>query len=314
MQNSKILITGGLGFIGSNLAKALYEENELLILDDLSSGRMENISSLDDQENVKIVRGSITDFGLLNGILEGVDYVFHLAAIPSVIESITDPQMTNSVNLTGTMNVLLASKENQVKKVVYASSAAVYGNTDSVPISEDAPTRPESPYGAQKLASEHYLRVFYQVYGLATTTLRYFNVYGPNQDPKSQYSPVIPKFISIILKNRPPTIFGDGNQTRDFVFVKDIVKANILAAQSSLSNGRTINIAGGNEISINDLAENIITMTGKDLEAVHAQKRDGEIIRSFADITLAEQILDYKPGYSLNEGLKETMKHFMNNV
>jgi UDP-glucose 4-epimerase len=310
MKNSIVLITGGLGFIGSNLANALYEDNEVMILDDMSSGRIENVRELMDNESIELIEGSISDLELLNRVLEGVDYVFHLAAIPSVMESISSPQMTNSVNLTGTMNVLLASKDNNVKKVVYASSAAVYGDTDLVPLTESVPTRPESPYGAQKLASEHYLRVFYQVYGLATTTLRYFNVFGPNQDPNSEYSPVIPKFISLVQNNAPPTIFGDGKQTRDFIFVNDIVKANLLAAESPKSDGMTLNIACGKETSINDLAEMIIKMMGKDLQPEYASKREGEINRSYADTSLAKQLLDFSPEYSLENGLEATIEHF----
>jgi UDP-glucose 4-epimerase len=310
MKNSKVLITGGMGFIGSNIAMALYQDNEVLILDDLSSGRVENVRDLVNNNGIEFIKGSITDLALLNKAFEGVDYVFHMAAVPSVMESISDPQMTNAINLTGTMNVLLACRDNNVKKVVYASSAAVYGDTDTVPINETLPINPQSPYGAQKLASEHYLRVFYQVYGLATTTLRFFNVYGPNQDPKSQYSPVIPKFISRVMQDVPPTIFGDGNQTRDFIFVKDIVKANLLAAESPVSNGMTLNIACGNETSVNDLADIIIRMMGKELKPDYAPKRDGEINRSFADISLAKDILDFTPEYSLEKGLKATIDHF----
>lgn len=312
MKNAKIVITGGAGFIGSNIANALYERNEVIILDDVSSGRMQNIQTLKDNQYIEFIKGSVTDFELLRRIIKCVDYVFHLAAIPSVMKSISDPELTNSVNLNGTINVLEASKENNVKKVVYASSAAVYGNTDIVPIKENSKTQPESPYGAQKLGGEHYLRIYYEVYGLATTSLRYFNVYGPKQDPSSQYSPVIPKFISAISKDSPPTIYGNGDQTRDFIYVEDVVQANLLAAESAKSNGKTINIACGKETSINDLADSIIHLMGKEIKPIYAPERKGEIIRSFADISCAKQVLGFEPVFSMEKGLLATIEHFQN--
>jgi UDP-glucose 4-epimerase len=310
MKNKKIVITGGAGFIGSNLANAIYENNEVIILDDVSTGRMQNIQELATNQDIEFIKGSVADLDLLRKIFKGVDYVFHLAAIPSVIQSISDPQLTNSVNLNGTINVLMAAKENQVKKVVYASSAAVYGNTDIIPIQEKNQTMPESPYGTQKLGGEHYLRVFYEVYGLATTSLRYFNVFGPKQDPSSHYSPVIPKFITAISKDSQPTIFGDGNQTRDFIYVEDVVQANLLAAENASSNGMTINIACGKETSINDLAETVIRLMGKEILPIHAPERKGEIIRSLADISLAKQVFGFEPVFSVEKGLLATIDHF----
>lgn len=310
MKNKRIVITGGAGFIGSNLATALCEDNEVVILDDISTGKLENIDSLVRNELVTLVKGSITDIKLLKRTFEGAEYVFHLAAIASVAKSIENPDLTTEVNLTGTMNVLLACMDKGVKKVVNTSSASVYGNITTVPLAEDMPTYPESPYGAQKLGGEHYCRVFYEVYGIRSTSLRCFNVYGPNQDPGSEYSPVIPKFISDITKNTPPTIFGDGNQTRDFIFVEDVVHANILTAENSASDGTIINIACGKETSINDLASKIIELIGKDMEPIHSEEREGEIRRSIADISLAKKLLSFKPKFSLEEGLKITIEHF----
>jgi UDP-glucose 4-epimerase len=310
MKNSKIAITGGAGFIGSNLAKALYEDNEVVVIDDLSTGRMKNIHDLVKGEFITHKNESITNLDLLNSAFEGVDMVFHLAAIPSVQQSISEPALTNEINLKGTLNVLLASKENDVKKVVYASSAAVYGNLETVPLKEDMPKIPESPYGAQKLGGEHYLRVFYEVYGLATTSLRFFNVFGQNQDPSSQYSPVIPKFIEALAQNKPPTIYGDGNQTRDFIYVEDVVSACILASESSPSNGKVLNIAGGVETSINDLAEFLSREMAKEIEPVHTEERKGEIRRSYADISLAKEIMNFKCEFSLTSGLNRTIDHF----
>ncbi len=311
MKNKRIVITGGAGFIGSNLATALCEDNEVVILDDISTGKSENIDRLMKNELVTLVKGSITDFELLKRTFEGAEYVFHLAAIASVAKSVENPDLTTEVNLTGTINVLITSKDKGVKKVVNISSASVYGNLSTVPLTEDMKTYPESPYGAQKLGGEHYCRVFYEVYGIPSTSLRCFNdVYGPNQDPGSEYSAVIPKFISVITKNTPPTIFGDGNQTRDFIFVEDVVQANILAAENSTSDGKIINIACGKETSINDLASKIIKLIGKDMEPIHAEEREGDIRRSIADISLAKKLLSFKPKFSLEDGLKITIEYF----
>ena len=310
MKNKRIVITGGAGFIGSNLATALCKDNEVVILDDISTGKSQNIDRLVKSELVTLVKGDITDIELLKRTFEGTEYVFHLAAIASVAESIENPDLTTEVNLTGTMNVLIASKDKGVKKVVNTSSASVYGNLSTVPLTEDMQTYPESPYGAQKLGGEQYCRVFYEVYGIPSTSLRCFNVYGPNQDPGSEYSAVIPKFISDITKNIPPTIFGDGNQTRDFIFVEDVVQANILVAENSASDGKVINIACGKETSINDLASKIIELIGKDMRPIHAEEREGDIRRSIADISLAKKLLSFKPKFTLEDGLKITIEHF----
>lgn len=314
MRNKKIVITGGAGFIGSNMANALCDDNEVVILDDFLTGKMENIETLIKNELVTLVKGSVTEPEQLKRTFEGAEYVFHLAAIPSVAKSINDPALTTEVNLTGTMNVLIASLETGVKKVVIASSASVYGNISTLPLTEDMRTYPESPYGAQKLGGEHYCRVFNEIFGIATTSLRYFNVYGPNQDPGSEYSPVIPKFISNIAKNTPPTIFGHGDQTRDFIFVEDVVHANILAAKNTTSDGKVMNIACGQETSINHLASKIVELMGKEIEPVHAEARDGEILRSLADISKAKHLLKFEPRFSLEEGLKMTIEHFMRKI
>ena len=309
MKGKKVVITGGAGFIGSNLAAALYKHNKVVVVDDLSSGRKENMA-YSKNDRISFIKADISRLESLKSIMEGVDYVFHLAAIPSVLQSISNPHLTNDVNVNGTMNVLVASKENGVKKVVFTSSAAVYGNIESVPITEDMHAAPNSPYGVQKLGAEHYCRVFYEVYGLATTSLRLFNVFGPNQDPSSQYSAVIPKFIMSLKKNTPPTIYGDGNQTRDFIFVEDVVSACILAAGNTRSNGMSINIAGGRETTVNDLASMISEKMDKSIEPVHSEAKKGEIRRSFADISLADSILGFSPKFSLDGGLDITVDHF----
>jgi UDP-glucose 4-epimerase len=310
MNGYKIAITGGAGFIGSNLAKALCYDNQVVIIDDLSTGKLENIEDCVKKELVTAKIGTISDYEFLKGAFQDVDFVFHLAAIPSVQLSLSNPSLTNEVNLKGTLNVLLASRENDVKKVVYASSAAVYGNVEIVPLKEEMPTIPESPYGTQKLGGEHYLRVFYEVYGLATTSLRFFNVFGPNQDPYSQYSPVIPKFITALSQDMPPMIYGDGKQTRDFIYVDDVVLACILATNSPPSDGKVINIAGGMETSINHLSQIISKEMKKEIEPIHTEERKGEVKRSYADISLAKDILNFTPKFPLEKGLGLTIEHF----
>ena len=304
----KVIVTGGSGFVGSHLAKELTRRGYyVIILDNLSTGKMENIEPLLRKENVEFIRGSITNLSLLGKLFRAVDYVFHQAAIPSVPRSVKDPQASHEANITGTLNVLLAARDNAVRKVVYASSSSVYGNAPTLPKKEDIAPNPQSPYSVTKLAGEYYCQVFQQVYDLPAVCLRYFNVYGPKQDPKSQYAAVIPRFIQKVSRNEPPIIFGDGEQTRDFTFVKDVVEANIQAAESD-ANG-TFNIGTGEMISINKLAELIIKLTGNSVKPVHKEPRPGDVRHSLADISRARAI-GYEPRWSLTEGLKETIRRF----
>ena len=306
----KVVITGGCGFIGSNLAHELVNENEVLIIDDLSTGRLENNEDLLDNENYRFMEGSITDMDLLNEAFDGARYVFHQAAIPSVPRSIEAPAKTNEANITGTLNVLITAADNDVAKVVCASSSSVYGDTPTLPKEESMMPTPLSPYAVSKLAGEYYCKVWSDIYGLKTASLRYFNVYGPKQDPSSEYAAVIPKFITRVLNGEPPIIYGDGEQTRDFTFVKDVVSANILAAKSSETG--IFNIGGGQRVSINELAGTIIKAsgTGTDPGLMHKAPRDGDVKHSLADIRRAESIIGYKPSYALDDGLKETIKWF----
>ena len=307
-QDKRVLITGGAGFIGSHLAEELTRRGYyVIILDDLSTGKMENIELLLKKENAEFIQGSITDLPLLQKLFQGVDYVFHQAALPSVLRSVEDPLSTNKVNITGTLNVLLAARDNNVKKVIYASSSSVYGDTATLPKTEDMVPHPQSPYTVTKLAGEYYCQVFYQVHGLPTVCLRYFNVYGPRQNPNSQYAAVIPRFIQRVLGDKPPIIFGDGEQTRDFTFVKDAVEANILAAESDATG--VFNIGKGESISINRLAELIIELVGKGVKPVHREPRLGDIRHSLADISKAKAF-GYDPNYNLEEGLRETIRRF----
>ena len=304
----RVVVTGGAGFIGSHLAEELVRRGYyVIILDDVSTGKIENIELLLKQGTVEFIQGSITDFPLLRKLFQGIDYVFHQAAIPSVARSIENPQVTHEVNVTGTLKVLLAARDNRVRKVIYASSSSVYGDTPTLPKSEDMVPNPQSPYAVTKLAGEFYCRVFQEVYGLPAVCLRYFNVYGPRQDPHSQYAAVIPSFIKRVSEKSPPIIFGDGEQTRDFTFVKDAVEANLLAAESNTTG--IFNIGGGESISINQLARLTVKLIGNNIEPIYAEPRPGDIRHSLADISRAKGF-GYNPKYSLEEGLRETIRRF----
>lgn len=304
MQDKRVVITGGAGFIGSNIAEELSARNELIIVDDLSSGRPDNIAHLHRLPNVSFRQGSILDLALLREAIRGADYVFHLAALASVPLSIEDPLRTEQVNTLGTLNVLVAARDSRVKKVVFSSSCAVYGDTPCLPALEDMLPQPLSPYAVTKAAAEHYCSVFRHVYGLPAVALRYFNVYGPRQDPRSEYAAVVPKFISRALAGSPLTVFGDGQQTRDFVYVKDVVSANIGAAESDVSG--VFNIGSGRPTSVLQLADLILKLTGARSTLVHQPPQPGEIRHSHGDISRAAQF-GYNPRHSIEEGIRETI-------
>jgi UDP-glucose 4-epimerase len=303
MNNRKVVITGGAGFIGANLAKELAADNSVIIVDDLSVGKKENLADLSG-ENVEFAEGTIGDLSLLERLFRNVDFVFHQAAISSVHKSIENPLATHDVNVTGTLNVLLAARDSGVRKLIFASSAAVYGDTPTVPQREETIPNPQSPYAATKLIGEYYCRIFEAVYGLPTVALRYFNVYGPNQNPKSDYAAVIPRFIRRISEGKPPAIFGDGDQTRDFVFVADVVRASISAAESDATG--IFNVGQGRRVTINELANLIIRIMTKDPGIVYKEARVGDIIHSLADISKAG-LFDYRPQYDLEQGLRRTI-------
>jgi UDP-glucose 4-epimerase len=308
MQDKKIVVTGGAGFIGSNLVKNLVENNHIIIIDDLSTGHLQNIEDLVSLKKIEFINGSITDLDLLQKTFSDVDYIFHEAAIPSVPRSVKDPLKTTTVNAMGTLNVLLAARDNHVKKVIYASSSSVYGDTPTLPKKEEMIPNPLSPYAVSKLTAEYFCGVFTRIYGLPTISLRYFNVYGPGQDPKSEYAAVVPKFITSVLNDRPPLIYGDGEQTRDFTFINDVVTANILAAESP-STG-IFNIAGGKRITINELAELIIRTCKKDIKSMYQNPREGDILHSLADVSLAKKGFNFISTFSITDGIKETIKWF----
>ena len=309
MKNKKIVVTGGAGFIGSNLARYLANENNhVVVIDNLSTGHLENIQDLIAAEKVEFIKGSITELNVLQDVFKGFDYVFHEAALPSVPRSIKEPLLTNQVNISGTLNVLVVAKEAGVKKVIYASSSSVYGDTPTLPKKESMTPNPLSPYAVSKLAGEYYCQVFTCVYGLPTVALRYFNVYGPYQDPASEYAAVIPKFVTRVLNHLNIVMYGDGQQTRDFTYVSDVVRANILAAESEISG--VFNMAGGKRVTLNDLAQTIMMLCKNKVDIIYDDVRPGDIKHSLADISKAKKGFGYVPEYDINEGLKETIKWF----
>ncbi len=301
----RVCITGGAGFIGSHIASALAEENEVIVIDDLSSGKRENLKGV----RAELLTGSIRDIDKVREAMEGVDYVFHHAAIASVPLSVDDPISSNQVNVCGTLRVLMEAKTAKVRKLVLASSSAIYGDAPSPIKYEDDLPMPISPYAVTKLTGEHYCRNFWLNYGLPTCSLRYFNVFGPRQDPHSQYAAVIPRFIEMANKGEPLIIHGDGEQTRDFVHVSDVVQANLLAALDTEHNGEVFNVARGEPITVNQLAEMVLQPLGKDVQGnvLHQPAREGDIRYSLADITKTMAGLGYSPQVTVQKGLGQLL-------
>lgn len=302
LKNKKIILTGGAGFIGSNIARSLFSDNEVVVIDNMITGRNENISDMTG--HIKFIRDDINNLDMLRVEFQSADYVLHLAALPSVHRSFEDPIFANKNNLDGTLSVLVAAKDCGVRRVVFASSSAIYGDSIDMPLRETATPRPLSPYAVTKLASEHYCRVFHEVYGMETVALRYFNVFGPGQNPSSEYAAVIPKFINAIKTGRQPVIYGDGEQTRDFVFVADVVRASILACQASNAAGKTFNIATGKATSLNRLLNAISLAASTRIIPIYSDSRSGDIRDSLADISLARRILGYAPEVRIEDGLR----------
>jgi UDP-glucose 4-epimerase len=304
----KAIVTGGAGFIGSHITEELVKRGyKVTIFDNLSTGKLSNIESSLNGKDVELVKGSIVDLPLLRKVFSGADYVFHEAAIPSVPRSINNPKKSHNANVTGTLNVLLAARDKGVKKLVYASSSSVYGDTPTLPKVEDMTPNPLSPYAITKLASEYYCKVFQNIYGLKTVCLRYFNVYGPRQDPDSPYAAVIPLFFRNAIEGKSPIIFGDGEQSRDFTFVKDVAEANVQAAESNATG--IFNLGNSQRITVNRLVQIIIELVGnKNVEPVYKETRPGDILHSLADITRAKTF-GYNPKYDLEAGLKEVFKY-----
>ncbi len=303
----RYLVTGGAGFIGSHLVEHLVGAgHEVVVLDDFSTGRRENIAPWLDR--IELIEGSVAEPELCARAVRGVACVLHQAALPSVPRSVSDPDASHAANATGTLNLLVAARDAGVRRVVYAASSSAYGDTPELPKREEMLPRPRSPYAVAKLAGEHYCRAFHASYGLATVALRYFNVFGPRQDPNSQYAAVVPKFMTAALTGTPPTIFGDGQQTRDFTYIANVVRANMLACEApAAALGDVFNIGCGERVSVNDLWRRIRGLTLSHLEARYEPPRPGDVRDSLADIVKARALLGYVPMVALDAGLRATL-------
>ncbi len=299
------LVTGGAGFIGSHLVETLRARGEQVrIVDSLITGRAENVRTLSD---VEFLHGDLADLEVAKTAVRGADYVLHQAAIPSVPRSVQDPITSNRANIDATLNVLVAARDAGVKRVVYAASSSAYGDAAALPKQEDMATGPLSPYALQKLVGEQYMQMFTALYGLETVSIRYFNVFGPRQDPSSPYSGVISVFVTALLENRGPTIYGDGEQTRDFTYVANVVDGVLRAAVAPGASGKVINVATGGRISLNDLFRSLARITGRTVQPQYAPGRAGDVRDSQADITRAREVLGYQPLVGLDEGLSRTV-------
>ena len=311
----KYLVTGGAGFIGSNIVeRILLNGGAVRVLDNFSSGSRKNIQGFLHNPNFELQEGDISSIEVCRKAVAGMDFVIHQAASASVPGSIKDPIGSNNVNILGTLNLLVVSRDENIKKFVFASSCAVYGNDPEIPKTENSSINPASPYALTKYAGEKYAQLFWQIYGLPVICLRYFNVFGPKQNPNSEYAAVVPKFITAVLKGQGPTIFGDGNQTRDFVHVDNVVQANLLAAASKEGLGEVFNIASGQEISLNQLLEKIQKVKKKEIMPKYQEPQRGDIRRSKADISKAIKILGYDPDISVEDGLSQTIGWYEKNI
>lgn len=311
IKNLKVLVTGGAGFIGSNLVDELAKENDVVILDDFSSGERENLAHHEGKKNVDIVTGDVRDQNLLFAITRNVDIVYHLA-VQCLRISIKNPEITHEVNVTGTLNLLKASLGNAVQRFIYVSSSEVYGTARHVPMDEMHPCEPITVYGASKLAGELYTLAYQKTYGLASMVVRPFNTYGPREHLQGVYGEVIPRFVLRILSDKPPVIFGDGTQTRDFTYVSDTVRGIIMASQCDSLIGQAVNIARGHEVSINDLARIIAEKLGKkNIKPVYEQKRPGDVMRHYADISKAGSLLGFQPEIDIEQGISHYIDWFL---
>lgn len=305
----KALVTGGAGFIGSHIATGLVERGDSVrVLDNFDTGKRENLAHLGSK--MELIEGSVVDPKIVAEAVKGVDVVFHQAALASVPRSVSAPLDTNAVCVTGTVNLLDAARKAGVRRVVYAGSSSAYGNDPTPSKSEQIVPAPVSPYAAAKLAAENYCQAFTATYGLETVTIRYFNVFGPRQDPDSEYSAVIPIFVSLMLRGKQPTVYGDGLQSRDFTFVSDIVRGNLLAADAKDVAGKVINVATGKQFTLLDLIAAINKVLGTSIEPVFADPRPGDVRESLADISLARQLLGYEPAVTFDEGLARSIAYY----
>lgn len=306
-----VLVTGGGGFIGSNLTIALVQMGcGVKVLDNFSTGSLDNLKPV--LKEIEICEGDLRDISDVRRAVAGVEAVFHQGALPSVPRSVADPLTTSEVNINGTLNIFQASRDAGVRRVVYASSSSVYGVNNVLPKVESMTPCPMSPYAATKLAGEVFGRIFYELYGLETVGLRYFNVFGPRQNPKSEYAAVIPRFIKALLDKTPPVVYGDGEQSRDFTFVDDVVQANLLSWRAAGVAGEVVNIAGGNRITLNGLLDVLKEITGSQMEAIYSETRPGDVKHSMASIEKASGLLGFFPKTSFKKGLRLTVEWLKN--
>ncbi|HRX86613.1 MAG TPA: SDR family oxidoreductase [Phycisphaerae bacterium] len=313
MSRSNILVTGGAGFIGSHLATRFCELGHAVrVLDNFATGNRANLAHLG--KKVDIVEGDLGHPEECERACRDIDFIFHVAALPSVPVSVERPVDTHAANITGTLNLLMAARANKCRRVIYSGSSSCYGETEVSPKHEGICPAPLSPYAVQKLAGEHYMSAFHHCYGLETLTTRYFNVFGPRQNPKSQYAAVIPAFITAMLDDRAPTIYGDGKQTRDFTFVENITHAYMLAVDLPKTTGQTVNVACGYEISLLDIVAHLNRLLGKDIRPTFEAPRAGDVRHSRADITAAHKLLGYSPVVTFDEGLRRTLEHYAEKI
>ena len=307
------LVTGGAGFIGGTAVRALLARGDRVrVMDNFSTGRRKNLCDI--ETDIELIEGDLRDDAAVESAVSGVRHILHFGALPSVQRSVEDPWSTNEVNVTGTLRLLLAARDAGVERVVFSSSSSVYGDTEELPKHEDMLPRPLSPYAFSKLAGEHYLRIFHQLYGLKTYALRYFNVFGPRQDPASDYAAVIPLFIRAFKEGKAPTIHGDGEQTRDFTYVEDVVAGNLCCLEApDEAAGGVYNVAWGYRTSINELASRIAKLMGSDIKPVHGEPRAGDVRDSQADSQRARDLLGWKPSVPFDEGLQQTVDWFLSN-
>ncbi len=311
ISSSTFLVTGGAGFIGSNIVKRLLDEgNEVRVLDNFATGKRENLEPFRNNPKFTLYEGDFRSFHIVRDAVKGVEFVLHQGALPSVPRSINDPITSNDVNILGTLNILEAAKEFGVKRVIYASSSSIYGNSETLPKIENMPVNPLSPYAVTKYTSERYCQTYFWLYGLETVALRYFNVFGPNQDPTSQYSAVIPKFIKAILNDKQPVIYGDGLQSRDFTYVENNINANLLACLSEKAPGNVYNVGCGERFTLIDLVKSLNQIIGKNIEPIYEKDRAGDVKHSLASIEKIKTDIDYKVLVDFKDGLEKTIEFY----
>jgi UDP-glucose 4-epimerase len=310
---TQCLVTGGAGFIGSHIVRRLLEKGrKVRVLDDLSTGKRENLADVAGQ--IELVEGSICDVPTVQRCMSGVEVVFHLAARASVPRSVAEPKPAHEINVTGTLNLLIAARDAKVRRLVYSASSSAYGDTPTLPKREDMCPQPLSPYAVSKLAAEHYCACWARVYGLQTVALRYFNVFGPRQDPKGAYAAVIPAFVSRMLKGERPVIFGDGEHSRDFCFIENVVNANMLAAEAKEVHGEVVNVACGQRTTLNEIVADINKLLGTSIQPEYQPPRAGDVKHSLADVSAAKRVIGYEPRVFFPEGLRRSIEWYKANL